>query len=398
MATSTGVRPSRAEALGAFIYRPEVRQAIYQVLLLAAVGYAVYWVVNNVSDNLRRQNIASGFEFLNRTSGFDVSQTLIDYSSTSSYGRAFWVGLLNTLLVAGLGIVAATVMGFIIGIARLSSNWLVARLAGAYVEIVRNLPLLLQLFFWYFAVLKALPGPRQSLVLPGGALLNVRGLYLPAPVPQAGFETVLAAFGIGLVLAIALWIGSWRLQRATGRRLPVFWPSLLIMVALPLTAYLAAGSPLDFSYPELRGFNLQGGIPVHPELMALLLGLSIYTASFIAEIVRAGILGVPKGQTEAAQAIGLSKGHVLRLVVIPQALRIIIPPLTSQYLNLTKNSSLAVAIGYPDFVSVFTGTVLNQTGQAVEVIALTLAIYLTISLAVSALMNVYNRKTALVTR
>jgi general L-amino acid transport system permease protein len=398
MATSTGVRPSRAEALGAFIYRPEVRQAIYQVLLLAAVGYAVYWVVNNVSDNLRRQNIASGFEFLNRTSGFDVSQTLIDYSSTSSYGRAFWVGLLNTLLVAGLGIVAATVMGFIIGIARLSSNWLVARLAGAYVEIVRNLPLLLQLFFWYFAVLKALPGPRQSLVLPGGALLNVRGLYLPAPMPQAGFETVLAAFGIGLVLAIALWIGSWRLQRATGRRLPVFWPSLLIMVALPLTAYLAAGSPLDFSYPELRGFNLQGGIPVHPELMALLLGLSIYTASFIAEIVRAGILGVPKGQTEAAQAIGLSKGHVLRLVVIPQALRIIIPPLTSQYLNLTKNSSLAVAIGYPDFVSVFTGTVLNQTGQAVEVILMTMGMFLSLSLATSLFMNWFNSRIALVER
>ncbi len=398
MAASTGVRPSRAEALTAFLYRPEVRQAVYQVLLLAAVGYAVYWVVNNVSDNLRRQNIASGFEFLNRTSGFDVSQTLIDYSSTSSYGRAFWVGLLNTLLVAGVGIVAATVMGFIIGIARLSSNWLVARLAGAYVEIVRNLPLLLQLFFWYFAVLKALPGPRQSLVLPGGALLNVRGLYLPAPVPQAGFETVLAAFGIGLLLAFALWIGSRRLQRATGRPLPVFWPSVLIMAALPLTAYLAAGSPLGFSYPELRGFNLQGGIPVHPELMALLLGLSIYTASFIAEIVRAGILGVPKGQTEAAQAIGLSKGHVLRLVVIPQALRIIIPPLTSQYLNLTKNSSLAVAIGYPDFVSVFTGTVLNQTGQAVEVILMTMGMFLSLSLATSLFMNWFNSRIALVER
>ena len=399
MAASSGIRPSRAETLTAFLYRPEVRQAVYQVLLLAAVGYAVYWVVNNAAVNLRRQNIASGFEFLGRTAGFDVSQTLIEYSSgTSSYGRAFWVGLLNTLLVAGLGIVAATVLGFMIGIARLSSNWLVARLAATYVEIVRNLPLLLQLFFWYFAVLKNLPAPRQSYVLPGGAFLNVRGLYLPTPVPQAGFDAVAIAFGLGLLLALGLWTWSRRRQAATGHRLPVFWPSLLIIVALPLVAYLNAGSPLSFNYPELRGFNFQGGVALQPELIALLLGLTIYTASFIAEIVRAGILGVPTGQTEAAQAIGLSKGQTLRLVVVPQALRIIIPPLTSQYLNLTKNSSLAVAIGYPDFVSVFTGTVLNQTGQAVEVILMTMGVFLTLSLTTSMFMNWFNARIALVER
>ena len=398
MAVTTSSPPGPLAAFTGFLYRPEVRQAVYQVVLLAALVFVTYWVVNNVAENLRRQNIASGFEFLGRTSGFDVSQSLIEYSNASSYGRAFWVGLLNTLLVAVLGIVAATVIGFVVGISRLSSNWLVARLATAYVEIVRNLPLLLQLFFWYFAVLKTLPGPRQSHVLPGGAFLNVRGLYLPAPVPQPGFGAVAIALGVGLLLAVGLWVWSRRRQQMTGQIFPVLWPSLLIIVALPLVAYFAAGSPLNLNYPELRGFNFQGGIALQPELMALLLGLSIYTASFIAEIVRAGILGVPRGQTEAAQALGLSNGQRLRLVVIPQALRIIIPPLTSQYLNLTKNSSLAVAIGYPDFVSVFTGTVLNQTGQAVEVILMTMGVFLTLSLATSLFMNWFNSRIALVER
>ncbi len=398
MALSTGIRPRRAAALTGFLYRPEVRQAFYQVLLVVAVAVAAWWVVNNVADNLRRQNIASGFEFLGRTSGFDVSQSLIDYSNTSTYGRAFWVGLLNTLLVAGLGIVAATVLGFAIGIARLSSNWLVAKLAAAYVEVVRNLPLLLQLFFWYFAVLKSLPGPRQSHALPGGAYLNVRGLYLPAPVPEAGFGIVAVALGVGVLVAAALWARARRRRADTGRPVSVLTPMLLAAVVLPAAVFFALGSPLALDYPELKGFNFQGGVAVLPELMALLLGLTIYTASFIAEIVRAGILGVPKGQTEAAQAIGLNRGQTLRLVVIPQAARIIIPPLTSQYLNLTKNSSLAVAIGYPDFVSVFTGTVLNQTGQAVEVILMTMGVYLTLSLLTALFMNWFNRRMALVER
>jgi general L-amino acid transport system permease protein len=397
MAVSTGSRPSRA-GLADLLYRPEVRQAVYQVLLLVALAFVVVWVVNNVAENLRRQNIASGFDFLGRTAGFDVSQSLIEYSNASTYGRAFWVGLLNTLLVAVLGIAVATVIGFVVGIARLSTNWLIARLAGTYVEVVRNVPLLLQLFFWYFAVLKTLPAPRQSHELPGGAFLNVRGLYLPAPVLQPGFGAVAVAFALGLLVALGLWLWAGRYQVRTGRRIAVLRGSLAAVVGLPLVTYLAMGSPLSFDYPVLQGFNFQGGIALLPELIALLLGLSTYTASFIAEIVRAGILGVPRGQTEAAQALGLSGGQTLRLVVVPQASRIIIPPLTSQYLNLTKNSSLAVAVGYPDFVSVFTGTVLNQTGQAVEVILLTMGVFLALSLITSLFMNWFNRRMALVER
>ena len=394
----TTVNGQRQAAKASLLYRPEVRQAIYQVILVVAVVFFTWEIVSNVSENLRRQNIASGFGFWDRTSGFDISQTLIDYSNTSTYGRAFWAGLCNTLLVAALGVVLATIIGFVIGIARLSPNWLVARLATVYVEVIRNVPLLLQLMFWYFAVLKNLPGPRQSLALPAGASLNVRGLYLPSPVPEPGFGAVIWAFLIGIVVSIAVHVWARRRQMATGQRFPVLWTVLGLIFGLPLLAYLVTGMPLGFEYPELKGFNFQGGFVIQPEFMALLLGLSIYTASFIAEIVRAGILGVSSGQKEAARALGLSNGQMLRLVVIPQASRIIIPPLTSQYLNLTKNSSLAVAIGYPDFVSVFTGTVLNQTGQAVEVILLTMAVFLTISLLTSAFMNWFNTRMALVER
>ena len=394
----TTVNGQRQAAKASLLYRPEVRQAIYQVILVVAVVFFTWEIVSNVSENLRRQNIASGFGFWDRTSGFDISQTLIDYSNTSTYGRAFWAGLCNTLLVAALGVVLATIIGFVIGIARLSPNWLVARLATVYVEVIRNVPLLLQLMFWYFAVLKNLPGPRQSLALPAGASLNVRGLYLPSPVPEPGFGAVIWAFLIGIVVSIAVHVWARRRQMATGQRFPVLWTVLGLIFGLPLLAYLVTGMPLGFEYPELKGFNFQGGFVIQPEFMALLLGLSIYTASFIAEIVRAGILGVSSGQKEAARALGLSNGQMLRLVVIPQASRIIIPPLTSQYLNLTKNSSLAVAIGYPDFVSVFTGTVLNQAGQAVEVILLTMAVFLTISLLTSAFMNWFNTRMALVER
>jgi general L-amino acid transport system permease protein len=397
VAVSTGPPRSRMDPKG-LLYRPEVRQVAWQVALLLALVFALVWVVQNVAANLRRQNIASGFDFLGRVSGFDVSQSLIEYSNLSTYGRAFWVGLLNTLLVAVLGIVSATVLGFVVGIARLSSNWLIAKLAAAYVEIVRNVPLLLQLFFWYFAVLKNLPAPRQSYALPGHAYFNVRGLYLPAPVFQPGSEFVLGALVTGIVAVIALSWWARRRQLLTGQRLPLLWPSLGLLIGLPLVVYLAAGAPVTLDYPELAGFNFRGGIAVLPELLALLLGLSTYTASFIAEIVRAGILGVPKGQTEAAQALGLSRGQALRLVIVPQATRIVIPPLTNQYLNLTKNSSLAVAIGYPDFVSVFAGTVLNQTGQAVEVILMTMGVYLGISLITSLFMNWFNRRMALVER
>jgi len=388
------IAPSKPNLL----YRPEFRQAVYQILLVVALLFAFWSIATNVADNLARQNIASGFGFWDRTAGFDISQTLIEFDNQSTYGKAFWAGLANTLLVAALGIVFATIIGFLVGIGRLSSNWLIARLATAYVEILRNLPLLLQLFFWYFAVLKNLPGPRQSIALPGGASLNVRGLYLPAPVPESGFGYVLAAFGFGIVASIAVAMWAKRRQLATGERFPVLWTTLALVLLLPGAVHLVLGQPLGFEYPALRGFNFQGGMAVQPEFMALLVGLSTYTASFIAEIVRAGIAGVPRGQREAANAIGLSNGLTMRLVIMPQALRIIIPPLTSQYLNLAKNSSLAVAIGYPDFVSVFTGTVLNQTGQAVEVILLTMLVFLTISLITSAFMNWFNTHIALVER
>jgi general L-amino acid transport system permease protein len=380
------------------LYRPEVRQVLFQIVLVVALAALFWMIISNTAANLQRQNIASGFGFWNTTSGFDISQTLIPYSNVATYGRAFWVGLTNTLLVAAIGIVLATVVGFTMGVARLSDNWLVARLAAIYVECIRNVPLLLQLFVWYFAVLKWLPPPRQSLELPGGAFLNLRGLYLPQPLPKPGFDFVLAALASGFVAAIVLALWARRRQRLTGKQFPVFGVALALIVLPPAAAFLLAGMPLDFAYPTLRGFNFVGGIIIQPELIALLLGLVIYTGAFIAEIVRAGIQGVPKGQKEAASAVGLSPGQTLRLVVIPQAMRIIIPPLTSNYLGVIKNSSLGVAIAYPDLVSVFAGTVLNQTGQAVEVILITMLVYLSLSLLTSLFMNWFNARMALVER
>ncbi len=400
MAITTDLRgkPAASPSWLAVFNRREVRQVVYQVLIVLILGAVLWIIISNTLINLRRQNIATGFGFWNNTAGFDVAQSLIDYNASFSYGTAFWVGLLNTLLVSGIGIVLATMLGFTMGIARLSSNWLIARLATVYVETARNIPLLLQLFVWYFAVLKNLPAPRQSVALPGGAFLNVRGLFLPAPQALPGFGWVMIALLVGIALSIMLAVWSGRRQRATGQRMPVLWSSLGLIIGLPLIAAAVLQFPLAFQVPELKGFNFQGGIVVLPEFIALLLGLTFYTGAYIAEIVRAGIQGVARGQTEAARALGLSKGQVLRLVVIPQAMRIIIPPLTSNYLNLTKNSSLAVAIGYPDLVSVFAGTVLNQTGQAIEIILITMLVYLTISIVTSALMNVFNARMALVER
>ena len=390
--------PRRTPSLLDLLYRPEVRQVLFQIVLLVALAALFWMIISNTAANLRRQNIASGFGFWNTTAGFDISQTLIPYTNTSTYGRVFWVGLTNTLLVAAIGVVFATIVGFMMGIARLSTNWLIARLATIYVETIRNIPLLLQLFVWYFAVLKALPPPRQSLELMGGAVLNLRGLYLPEPLPQAGFEIPLAVLGLGVLASIGIAIWARRRQRLTGAQFHTGLAAFVLIVLAPVATFFLAGAPLEFEYPTLRGFNYAGGIVVLPELLALLLGLVIYTGAFIAEIVRAGIQGVPKGQKEAANAIGLSAGQTLRLVVIPQAMRIIIPPLTSNYLNLIKNSSLAVAIAYPDLVSVFAGTVLNQTGQAVEVILITMLVYLTLSLFTSLLMNWFNARMALVER
>ena len=378
---------------------PKVRSVVYQVVLAAAIALLVYGAVTNAADHLAKAHISSGFGFWNQTAGFDISQTLIAYtSSASTYGRAFWVGLLNTLLVAGLGIVLATIIGFIVGIGRLSTNWIVARAATGYVEIIRNIPLLLQLLFWYNAVLKALPNIRDSLVFAGGVYLNNRGLMVPKPQPLSGFVFVELAFAAGVVVTIVLLLWSRRRQMRTGRPFPVLWTGLALIVGLPVVVLLATGVPLHFDMPQAGRFNITGGVDLQPEFVALLLGLSIYTAAFIAEVVRAGILAVARGQAEAAYSLGLKPGPTLRLIVIPQAMRVIVPPLTNQYLNLIKNSSLAVAIGYPDLVQIFTGTVLNQTGQAVEVVAITMLVYLTISLVTSFAMNLYNRRVALVER
>ncbi len=379
---------------------PRVRGIAYQVILVVVLAFLVYEATTNAIENLRRARIASGFDFLSTTAGFDVNQTLIPFSSSggSTYGDAFIVGLLNTLLVAAIGIVLATILGFIVGVARLSSNWVVAKLAKVYVEAIRNVPLLLQLFIWYNAVLKALPNPRQSYEVGGGVFLNNRGLFAPQPLLEPGAGLVIGAVVVGIVGSLVFRRWARRRQEATGQQAPIGTVALALIVGLPLLVFLLTGRPIAFSYPELRGFNFAGGVQIFPEFVALLIGLSTYTAGFIAEIVRAGILAVSRGQTEAAHALGLREGPTLRLVIIPQAMRVIVPPLTSQYLNLTKNSSLAVAIGYPDLAQVFMGTVLNQTGQAVEVIAITMAVYLAISLITSLVMNLYNRRAAIVER
>jgi general L-amino acid transport system permease protein len=368
-----------------------------QIGLVVVIAALAYGAILNAAQNLARAHIASGFGFWNNTAGFDISQTLIPYSAAAStFGRAFWVGLLNTLLVAAIGIVLATVLGFAVGIARLSRNWLVARLAAGYVEVIRNVPLLLQLLFWYNAVLKSLPEVQGSIALPGGGFLNNRGLFLPRPEFASGFSAVLAAFLAGVLAVIVLRLWARRRQERTGAEIHLFWPALALLCALPIVAAAVTGAPLTFSPLHMGRFNVRGGIEILPEFAALTLALTTYTAAFIAEVVRAGVLSVSAGQTEAAQALGLRSGAALRLVIVPQAMRVIIPPLTSQYLNLIKNSSLAVAIGYPDLVQVFAGTVLNITGQAVEVVAITMAVYLAISLFASALMNLYARTTSVV--
>jgi len=371
---------------------PAFRALLYQLALLAALLYFGYQFALNAQANLRAQGIGSGFGFLVNSAGFGVNQSLIPYNESDSYGRVFLVGLLNTLLVAGIGIALATLVGFLVGIARLSPNWLLARLAGAYVEIIRNLPLLFQILFWYLAVLGALPSPRQSISLWGGIFLNNRGLILPMPVPGNGAGYVVIALAIGVLATIALASFARRRQARTGRQFPLLGCAFLLVIGLPLATLLATGIPIRLQSPELRGFNFVGGLRLIPEFVALVLALTLYTGAFIAEIVRAGILAVPRGQTEAALALGLRRGLMLRLVVVPQALRVIVPPLTNQYLNLTKNSSLAIAIGYPDLFAVFAGTTLNQTGQAIEIIGITMAVYLAISLVTSAVMNWYNAR------
>ena len=377
---------------------PFFRGIIYQAITAFIVIGSIAWIVNNTAANLKAQNKTSGFDFLWKTSGFDISFSLFPFDRSSFYWEAFLVGLTNTILVAVIGIFFATILGFTIGIARLSSNYLVSRLATIYVETIRNIPLLLQLFFWYFAVLKTMPAVKDSITLPLDTFINQRGLFVPKPL----FDDQFAWVWLGLAVGIAAWIGIsiWARRRleATGKRFPVFLTGLAITAVVVGITWLISGAAMTFDPPVLNRFNFKGGLELPPELVALVFGLTIYTASFIAETVRGGIQAVSHGQTEAAQALGIKEGDRLRLVIVPQAMRVIIPPLTSQYLNLTKNSSLGAAIGYPELVNVFTGTTLNQTGRAIEVIALTMLVYLVLSLSTSALMNWYNARVALVER
>jgi general L-amino acid transport system permease protein len=357
------------------------------VLILVWIGYEIFV---NARSNLENQRITSGFGFLNNTAGFDVSQSLIPYSGSDTYARVLLVGLLNTILVSVIGIIFATLIGFIVALGRLSPNWLMSRVAGGYVELIRNLPVLFQMLFWYLAVLAALPGPRQSVSLFGAFFLNNRGLIIPRPIGQAGLAPFMVALLVAIVASIIVHYYARRQLFEKGKAIKV-WPIALgLLIGLPLLTTLVFGAPFTVEIPKLKGFNFAGGVRVIPELVALAVALSTYTAAFIAEIIRAGILAVHKGQMEAGLSLGLGRGSVLRLIVIPQAMRVILPPLTSQYLNLTKNSSLAVAIGYPDLVSVFAGTTLSQTGQAIEIIAITMGVYLVLSLLTSAIMNFYN--------
>jgi general L-amino acid transport system permease protein len=381
-----------------FLNDPAIRGTIYQIVVGILVVSFFVWIINNTAINLAAQNKTTGFDFLWKTAGFDISFSLLPWDRTSYYWEAFLVGLTNTLLVAVIGIIFSTILGFTIGIARLSSNFIISRLATIYVETIRNIPLLLQLFFWYFAVLKAMPAVRNSIALPLDTFINQRGLFVPKPIPDAQFGWVYLAAALGIALSLVLRVWAKRRLEATGQRFPVFFASIGIIVGLIATVWVVTGASMTFDPPVLNRFNFKGGLELPPEFVALAFGLTVYTASFIAETVRGGILAVNRGQTEAAQSLGLKEGDRLRLVIVPQAMRVIVPPLTSQYLNLTKNSSLGAAIGYPELVNVFAGTSLNQTGRAIECIALTMLVYLTFSLTTSVFMNWYNARVALVER
>lgn len=377
---------------------PTVRAWLFQIIAVVTLVAIAIYLIHNTITNLNNRGITSGFAFLDRSAGFGIVQHLIDYQQGDTYGRVFLVGLLNTLLVSALCIVFASILGFFLGLARLSDNWLLRKLSTIYIETFRNIPPLLQIFFWYFAVLRNLPGPRQAVNAFDLLFLSNRGLYIPAPQLGEGLLAFLAAIIVTLAISVGLYRYNTLRQIKTGQ-LRRTWPaSLALIIGLPLLAHALFGAALHWDVPELRGFNFRGGMALIPELAALTLALSVYTSAFIAEIIRAGIQAVPYGQHEAARSLGLPNPVTLRQVIIPQALRVIIPPLTSQYLNIVKNSSLAAAIGYPDMVSLFAGTVLNQTGQAIETIAITMSVYLIISLTISLLMNLYNRRIALVER
>ncbi|EFF75384.1 ABC transporter, permease protein [Achromobacter piechaudii ATCC 43553] len=375
---------------------PATRALVYQVLALTLVGASTWFLVHNTLHNLSMRNIATGFGFLNREAGFAIGESVIAYGPADTYGRAIFVGVLNTLRVGLLALVAATLLGVLIGIGRLSKNWLVKKITSVYVEVMRNVPLLLQLFFWYALITENMPGPRQAHNPLPGVFISNRGLKVPG-LEGASLDWMLG--GLALAIVAILLLGHWgaKRQEATGRVFPLGRWAIGLLLALPALGWLASGASLTLDMPQLRGFNFVGGLTLTPEFVALFLGLTVYTSAFIAEVVRSGIQAVNNGQWEAAGSLGLPRAKVLRLVVLPQALRVIIPPMTSQYLNLLKNSSLAVAIGYPDIVSVV-NTTLNQTGQAIEGILIIMGAYLTVSLSISIFMNWYNKRIALVER
>lgn len=376
---------------------PKKRAIMYQIAVFCMVGLLAYYLVSNTIANMEKQKIASGWGFLKKEAAFEIGEPLIPYSAASSYLRALVVGALNTLKVSFIGIIITIILGTVVGVARLSTNWLVSKLAALYIEVMQDIPVLLQLFFWYAIFYETMPSPRQALSPVSGVFLCNRGVAFAVPEAHLAHAYMGIALLIGCVMVYLLRRWAKKRQARTGKYFPVFRASLGILIGLPLIAWLLGGTPMKMNVPELVGFNFEGGLTVSPEFIALLLGLVLYTAAFVAEVVRAGIQSVSKGQREAAMSIGLRPPLVLNLVILPQALRVIIPPLTSQMLNLTKNSSLAVAIGFPDFVSV-ANTTINQTGQAIEGVALIMVIYLIFSLSTSAFMNWYNKKVKLVER
>lgn len=394
---STGTTADNIPEKVPFFNDPAKRSIMFQLgamLILVLLGY---YLLTNTIANLERQTIATGLGFLEKESSFEIGESLISYSAADTYARALLVGVINTLIVSFIGIILTVILGTFIGVARLSTNWLVSRLAAVYIEVFQDIPVLLQLFFWYAFFYEILPSPRQAIIPVNGTFLSNRGLVFAVPQLHPAHSYMLLAVFIGCIASYL--IRRWAKQRQdkTGRTFPVFHVSVGILIGLPLMVWWLAGAPTAMDVPILKGFNFVGGVNISPEFSALLLGLVLYTAAFVAEAVRAGIQAVSHGQTEAAMSMGLKSGQILNLVILPQALRVIIPPLTSQVLNLTKNSSLAVAIGYPDFVSV-AGTTINQTGQAIEGVAMMMVVYLFFSLTTSAFMNWYNKKVALVER
>ena len=377
---------------------PKVRAWLFQIITIVAVVSLGWYLFHNTQTNMQHRGITSGFDFLERSAGFGIAQHLIDYTESDSYARVFVIGLLNTLLVSVIGVVLATLLGFIIGVARLSPNWMINKLATVYVEVFRNIPPLLQILFWYFAVFLTMPLPRNSHNVGDTFFMSSRGLNMPAALASEGFWPFVASIVIAIVAVVLMTRWANKRFEATGVPFHKFWAGLALLIVIPALCTLVFGAPLHWEMPRLAGFNFVGGWVLIPELLALTLALTVYTAAFIAEIVRSGIQSVSHGQTEAAHSLGMRPGPTLRKVIIPQALRVIIPPLTSQYLNLAKNSSLAAGIGYPEMVSLFAGTVLNQTGQAIEVIAITMSVYLAISISISLLMNWYNKRIALIER